>query len=97
MNKKRIFGIILLSILLIFMYQSMSNWIMNIVHSLLLLWDIVQLLEMPHKFYGLTIMLFIFWKILEAVLNIWIKGIEYSIKLIKDDVNATEEETEEEK
>ena len=97
MNKKRIFGIILLSILLIFMYQSMSNWIMNIVHSLLLLWDLVQLLEMPHKFYGLTIMLFISWKILEAVLNIWIKGIEYSIKLIKDDVNATEEETEEEK
>jgi len=88
MNKKIIFGIILLSILLIFMFQSMSDWIMNIVHSLLLLWDLVQLLEMPHKFYGLTIMLFISWKILEAVLNIWIKGIEYSIKLIKDDANA---------
>lgn len=84
MNKRRIFGIILMIILISIMWQSISEWILSLVMSLLGLWKLVELLEMPHKFYGLTIMLFISWKLLEAVLNIWIKGVEYSIKLIRE-------------
>jgi len=60
--------------------------------SLVGLWELVKLLEMPHKFYGLTIILFISWKLLEAVINIWIKGITHSIKLIKSDADQKGDE-----
>lgn len=84
MNKERILGIILLILLISVMWQFISEWILNLVMSLIGLWALVGFLEMPHKFYGLTIMLFISWKILEAVIDLWIKGINYSIELIKD-------------
>ena len=85
MNKKKLItGVLLLTFLSYMLIYFMSDWIMNVAMSLLGLWELVKLLEMPHKFYGLTIMLFISWKILEAIINLWIKGFEYSIKMIKD-------------
>jgi len=81
--KKIITSILILSFLFYFLATSLSGWILNLVRSLLALWELVNLLEMPHKFYGLTIFLFISWKILEAVINLWIKGFEYAINLLK--------------
>jgi len=85
MNKKRILGILLMILLIGIFWQSIAEWILNLAISLIGLWELVKFLEMPHKFYGLTIILFISWKILETVINLWIKGIEYSIKLIRKD------------
>ena len=85
MDKKRILGILLMILLIGIFWQSIAEWILNLAMSLIGLWELVKLLEMPHKFYGLTIILFISWKILETVINLWIKGIEYSIKLIRHD------------
>lgn len=92
MNKKRILGIILMIALIGIMWNFISDWILNLAMSLVGLWELVKLLEMPHKFYGLTIMLFISWKLLEAVINIWIKGITHSIKLIKGNAQQKENE-----
>ena len=84
MNKKRIIGIVLGIFLVWCMFYFLSDWILNLALSLVDLSKLVQFLEMPHKFYGLTIMLFISWKMLEAVINLWIKGIEKAISLIKN-------------
>ena len=85
---KGILGVILMLILISIMWQFITEWIMNLVYSLIGLWKLVKSLEMPHKFYGLTIMLFISWKILESVINLWIKGFEYSFNLIKSNLFA---------
>jgi len=83
MNKKKLItGILLMTFLVYILFTFMSDWIMNVAMSLIDLWYLVETLEMPHKFYGLTIMLFISWKILESIINLWIKGFEYSFKQI---------------
>lgn len=93
---KAFLGIILMLILISMMWNFISDWVLNLVHSLLGLWVLVETLEMPHKFYGLTIMLFISWKLLEAVLNVWIRGVEYSIKLIKSGFANEDKQVQEE-
>jgi len=87
MNKptiKQIFGAFLIVILLSILINLISDWVVSLIHTLLGLWELVKILEMPHKFYGLTIMLFISWKLLEAVIGLWLRGFEYAIGLIKN-------------
>lgn len=73
-----------------FLCGFLSEWILTLTQNLLGLWLLVETLEMPHKFYGLTIMLFISWKLLEAVLSLWIGWIKGTINYLKENKSRKE-------
>lgn len=86
MNKiKVVLGSVSLILAISFLWSFLGDWILILVQNLLGLWLLVETLEMPHKFYGLTIMLFISWKILESVLLVWIGWIKGTINYLKEE------------
>ena len=83
LTKRNIFGIILMTILILLMIFFISDWIINLANTLLLLWELIKLTEMPHKMYGMMFMITISWYILSSVISLWIRGMEKSLDLIK--------------
>ena len=83
LTKRNIFGIILMTILILLMIFFISDWIISLLDTFLLLFELIKLTEMPHKMYGLIFMVTISWYILNSVISIWIRVMEKSLDLIK--------------